>query len=1625
MGTPAERRAGRAHGRIPAMNGRLRTRWVNAAAQALAAAAFLGATASAQCPGVQLTQSTPVTVQCTSSGTPLTIQPQINFWNCVVSSSAQNWDLQFGSTSSTFVGSQAEVLVADGNAQSAISNSGVLSSTSGSGQSTVVHAGLTPVYQVPTPVLYAWKATDVARLFEVQINIPGQFDVQVTGPPGLKWAWFHSSVGLGWLSRASAAFGGDVNDPVLQNQTIPAGGTYHALVVYRDGGPGVAGNVVVSVKPFVPTCPSETLTQGIPVGLVCTAAPVDALYTPESGRWNAISLTSASNWDLHFGSVTSAEPIGRADLVVADGHAGGIPPVPCLAYAVASNALPAILQHAARTALPYGVLSAHPFGASDAVRLYEVTIPAAGLYDLKIDGPSGFSYAWYFPAPNAGWRSRAQANFQGILSPAVHSGVALPAGTHAVAVLSDGGVLGQNQQIEIGVAPNTPGCAPLNLPVPQGGTATAVCTSVPSTLKFPPFAGSWNVIGVTSQEAWSVSAGGATSALPAGATNFVVFDGASAANGGDLGIVTPQGATAPATVFHAPVGVGSLGGTSTFAWDAGEVARAWAIPVGAAGLFDLEVLGPPGLKWALFDPAPGSWRTRGQALQSGVAGGSAVSQIPLGAGSHVVVLFREGVPAQPGPVSISLRTYVPPCDPVALVQGVPQMLACTATETPLGIAPEAARWNGVVLTSLSSWDLSGPGSVASALPGVAAEILVADGGAGALDASAFLAVPLSSGGATVEHAARLELTAPGTRVVNWAPEEVAILLEITLPQTGQYDLTWSGAAAIHWSWFEPDGTVVWRSRANADHSGLCDGTTAVGVQLPAGRHAVVLARDGGMGPASVLTVAIQPYVAPCGLLPLAAAAPAHVECASTPTPFTIPSASGWRVLAARASAPWTLEMGGAVLPIAAGLASAMVAFGSPGEAASTGTLHPSVGGSVDVEFVTAAAISMGAAAPINWSPETISRALEVSIPSAGFYELQIPGSAGLRWRWLKTPAAAGWAPEQPSLAGHGAPSFSETHYFQPGIYALVLLSDAPVSAPGLSVLVRPAPPSVDLMAVGVSGPPEAVAGSLVTITHHAATVGIPFTGPYAISLRLSQNPILGDADDRTVMLSGLKTFGVKTSAFAVPADAKPGVYYWGLRVEPVPGELVLENNAMLGGSVLILAAPQAAQRLALSSAAPIVVVLPAGSAEIRTAVVSLLDRGPAGEVSQFSAEVVPSAAWLSASPGAGPLNASIRGQELAVTVAAGAAPDAVGRFHAAVRVTRVGAQNDIVEIPVELCLAEGAAIELTDREPPKLWLSEVSAGGGQIRFRNGGAAGTSLPWSASVVAPAPAWLQISPTAGVVAPGQETAIQWSVAGAPEGTHSATIRVQNSVDPRDARDVPIVVTVGMPEARAGDAVAVSLPVGDASDATTFDAIAGMRVPIRWICGDPSVGGELRVLDPSGKVILKATRSPMAGGKPPKPIVRTLLVKKDGIHRIVVEGASVPAGSGGSWILTDRILPKSALPSSKPSLGPKGNSGSIDVLFAALAGTELAAGVLPLTSGAGALGFRLGSSDQLEPPVVAPVIIPGAGGNTFVVSETLSDSGSYRLRLEGFSTKKDRVALTLSLAPPPKGSSVVDAH
>lgn len=1607
------------------MNGRLRTRWANPAALALTAVALLGSRASAQCPNVQLTQSAPVTVQCTASGNPLTIQPQINFWNCVVSSSTQNWDLQFGSTSSTFVGNQAEILVADGNAQSAVIPTGVLTSASGTGQTTVVHAGLTPVYQVPTPVLYAWKATDVARLFEVQINIPGQYDVQVTGPPGLKWAWFHSSIGLGWLSRASSAFGGSVNDPVLQNQTIPAGGTYQALVVYRDGGPGVAGNVVVSVKPFVPTCPPETLTQGIPVGLVCTVAPVDALYTPESSRWNAIALTSVSNWDLNFGSVTSAEPIGRADLVVADGHAGSVPPVPCLSYTAASNASPAILQHAARAALPFGVLSAHPFGASDAVRLYEVTIPAAGLYDLKIDGPSGFSYAWYFPAPNAGWRSRAQASFQGVLSPAIQSGVALPAGTHAVAVLADGGVLGQNQQIELGVAPSTPGCAPLDLPVPQGGTATASCTSVPSTLKFPPFVGTWNVIGVTSQETWSVSAGSATSALPAGSTNFVVFDGASAASGGDLGIVTPSSATVPATVFHAPLGVGSLGGTSTFAWGASDVARAWVIPVGAAGLFELEVLGPPGLKWALFDPAPGIWRVRGQALRSGAATGSAESQIPLGAGSHVVVLFREGVPTQPGSVTISLRTYVPPCDPAVLTQGMPQMLACTATETPLVIVPESGRWNAIALTSLSSWDLSGPGSVASALPGVAAEMLVADGSAGEIDASALAAVPLSSGAATAEHAARLELTAPGSRSVNWAAEDAAIVLEVTLSQPGQYDLTCGGSPAIHWSWFEPDGTAGWRSRADAARAGICDGATAAGVQLAAGRHAVILSRDGGPGPQAALSIEIQPYVAPCAGITLTAAAPTHVECVTTPTPITIPSALGWKILAARASAPWTLEIGGAILPIAAGAASAMVAFGAPGAAATSGLLQSSGSGSVDVEFVTSTPLSIGAPAFIAWGAESVARVLDVTIPNAGFYDLQLSGASGIRWQWLALPAASGWALVMPTMAGQGAASLSETHYLQPGTYALLLLSDTPVSAPSLSAQLRPTPPSVDLMAVSVSGPPEATAGSLVTITHHAATVGLPLIGTYTISLRLSENPILGDEDDRTVLLSGLKTFGVKSSAFEVPPDTKPGSYYWGMRVEQAPGELVLENNVRLGGSVQILAAPQSAQRLALSSREPIVVVRPAGSAELKTLAVSLLDRGPAGESSQFTAEIVPSADWVSVSPSSGTLEAAVRGQEIVVSIAPGNAPSPAGRFHATVRFTRVGSPNDRVEIPVELLLADGAAIELLDHEPQKLWLSEISAGNGEIRFKNGGVAGASLPWSASVLEPAPEGFQISATAGVAAPGQEDAVPWSIAGAPVGTHSATIRIQNSLDPNDTRDVEVVVFVGVPEARAGDAVAVSLPAGDASDATTFDAIAGMRVPIRWICGDSSVGGELRVLDPSGKVILKASRKPSAAGKPQKPISRTLLVKKDGIHRIVIDGASAPLGSGGSWILTDRILPKSALPSSKASLGPKGSSGSVDVLFSALAGTTFAAGVLPLTAGASALEFRLGSADQLEPPVVAPAVIPGAGGNTFVVSEMLAGSSGYRLRLGGFSTKKDRVALTLSPTPPPKGTAVVDAR
>lgn len=372
-----------------------------------------------------------------------------------------------------------------------------------------------------------------------------------------------------------------------------------------------------------------------------------------------------------------------------------------------------------------------------------------------------------------------------------------------------------------------------------------------------PVLNSWNVVAIASTSDWDVNLGPANSWFGTGTTDFVL------ANGENGTIFTTQGdfprfsGNTSAAAEHRAAANLTVGGVADTSVTAGSVFRAFRVQVPSSGSYTVQVTGEPSLFWRLFAPvADTQWRTAGSAIASGSGGAASGTPVTLGSGSHLLVVYlNDGVRANNLPFTASL------CTPAASIT-----LASSSTGQglsngcqPFNFTQLANRWNVVGITSASDWDIA-IGAAESQGGNGQCDFLVADGHAGAITpSSGFFTRFSGSGTGYANFGTTIQSAQPNfASVGNFGTLEAVRIHEFNVASPQRVDFSFTGSANLGWSLYAPTGSAAWRSRGTGLLAGSVNGGSAIGVQLAAGWHALVLHRDGAGGTSEPFSIAVSP-----------------------------------------------------------------------------------------------------------------------------------------------------------------------------------------------------------------------------------------------------------------------------------------------------------------------------------------------------------------------------------------------------------------------------------------------------------------------------------------------------------------------------------------------------------------------------------------------------------------------------------------------------------------------------------------------------------------------------------------------------------------------------------------------
>ncbi len=455
---------------------------------------------------IALLANTQVTVTNPCQG--FSVTQVANAWNAVAVSSQADWDVFLGEAYAFSGGTSCDYVIANGELGVIPASSGTTTRFAGSADATLQHASSSTM-TVDNQYFGSLSANQIIRLLEVNITTAGSYDVTVTGDPSLRWVFHSPGVDSSWVSdNTNIEASGTTSTGTV---TASLGVGWHALAVVHDGGPVTAtasftAHVCATAPPIAlsPSTASTTVTNECQP---FTVAPV-------AGVWNAVGITSAaSDWDVEIGSGQSQLGGTACDFVVADGYQGTVAPTEGV-MARFFGTTSASANQATRVTVTPGTPYSAAWGAAQALRIFEFTVPApGGSYDMVLTGLAGLEWALFEPQATPAWARRGAAVFASTVGGPTMTRTLGP-GVHAILVFKDGGVgISGSFVVDVDVTPNpAPTLTSISPATVGAGSAAIVLTCTGTNF----VAGSIVRWDGANQPTTFVSATSVTATIPAG-----------------------------------------------------------------------------------------------------------------------------------------------------------------------------------------------------------------------------------------------------------------------------------------------------------------------------------------------------------------------------------------------------------------------------------------------------------------------------------------------------------------------------------------------------------------------------------------------------------------------------------------------------------------------------------------------------------------------------------------------------------------------------------------------------------------------------------------------------------------------------------------------------------------------------------------------------------------------------------------------------------------------------------------------------------------------------------------------------------------------------------------------------
>lgn len=179
-------------------------------------------------------------------------------WNVVgiqtdrVASQA-NWNLRFGSITSTRSGANTDFLVAHGREGAPPRRGDVFRVTSGASDVYAKHGSVAPLSIGGAPINHTWRRVDsIVRGYEFFVPSTRRFRLEIQGSTDLSWTLYREGLGLGWHRRTTSLLTGNVAASITtSNPGVPLllNRGWHFIVIHRDGAPASSnGFFSIAVK---------------------------------------------------------------------------------------------------------------------------------------------------------------------------------------------------------------------------------------------------------------------------------------------------------------------------------------------------------------------------------------------------------------------------------------------------------------------------------------------------------------------------------------------------------------------------------------------------------------------------------------------------------------------------------------------------------------------------------------------------------------------------------------------------------------------------------------------------------------------------------------------------------------------------------------------------------------------------------------------------------------------------------------------------------------------------------------------------------------------------------------------------------------------------------------------------------------------------------------------------------------------------------------------------------------------------------------------------------------------------------------------------------------------------------